>query len=184
MKISTHQKKLILTCAGIIIVLIISWSFAFKKTMVSYMDLNQLESELNDAQLSREQVLRLGTQLKTMRLTHGFAKDSVNSQLIFKRIADLSQQQKSLKIVSFPDVHCHELNKYTIETLQVELEGDYKELAKFILELENNASIGRLVSVGFKLHKDVRTKKEYLRLNVYIQNTHNNKKQDGNGETV
>ncbi len=171
MKLNVFQKRLIIVSLGILVVLVSSWSFAFKKTWGDYAEIKRMESNLTNAELSQKTIAHLTKQLEGLQVNYKQAPDPSTAKIIFKKISDLSDKHKSLKIVRFPDVHVHQFKKYTIETLEVELEGDFENLLRFMHELETEKNIGRIVSSSFDLHKDVRTKKEFLRLTVHIQNT-------------
>ena len=171
MKLNVFQKRLIIISLGILVVLVSSWSFAFKKTWVNYAEVQKMRSNLNNAELSQKTIAHLTKQLEGLQVNYKQTPDSSNAKIIFKKISDLSDKHKGLKIVRFPNVHTHQFKKYNIETLEIELEGDFENLLKFIHELETERNIGRIVSSSFDLHKDIRTKKEFLRLTVHIQNT-------------
>lgn len=171
MKLNTFQKRLTVGCLGILFTLLLSWPFAFQKTWSSYAELKKMESALSNVERSQKTISHLKEQLDGMQLAHGQVADSSNVKLIFKRVSDLSEKHQGLKIVRFPEIHAHPFKKYKIETFEVELEGDYENLLKFILDLEDQRAIGQLVSASFKLQKDLRAKNEFLRLTIYIQNT-------------
>ncbi len=151
--------------------IVLSWTMAFRKTWRNYANLKNMQTELTQAEYSKREVSRLEEKLSAMQQSYGVLADSTDAKLIFKRISDISNNHRGLKIVSFPEIHMQALKKYEVETLQVELEGDYKKLLSFIFDLEKEVSIGKLASLNFKLHKDLRSKKEYLRLKIYIQNS-------------
>ena len=170
MKIDTNQKKFICSAFGLLLILVLSWNLAFKKTWNTLIELRGVDNEMANSDISGKMVMELEKQLTEIRLTHKATQDSLKSELIFKKISDLSVMDRQVKIVQFPEVHLCKLNDYQIETMKLELEGNFTNLVQFIFDLENEPSIGGIASIHFRLDKDLKLDREYLRLDILIQN--------------
>jgi len=170
MKIDTYQKKFICSAVGLLIILALSWNMAIKKTWTSLTELQEVNKEMTASDISEKTVADLEKQLSDIRLTHTATQDPLRSELIFKKISDISEMDKQVKILQFPEVHLTKLNDYQIGTMKLELEGSFQNLVQFIFELENEPSIGGIASIHFWLAKDFKLDKEYLRLDILIQN--------------
>lgn len=170
MKIDTCQKKFIVSFAGLILILALSWNLTFRKTWNCYSALREVNSEMNNIDISGETVTELEKQLAEMRLSHVAIQDTLKSELVFKKISDLSVMDENVRIVQFPEVHQCLLNDYRIETMKLELEGNFTNLLQFIYDLENESSIGGISSIHFRLEKDYKQDKEFLKLDILVQN--------------
>ncbi len=172
MKFESHQKKLALFSLSLLITLILSWSLAIKKTWNNYRDLKTISTELDNMDISDRMVRELEQQLAKTSLLQNAEADSSQSKLIFKKISDLIDLTGNIKIMQFPEVHRYMLNEYQVETMKLELEGDFFNLLRLIYRMENEHSIGEMASASFKIVKDYKQNKEYLRLIIFIQNLH------------
>jgi len=170
MKIDTYQKKFICTAVGLLIILLLSWNMAIRPTWTCLTELNEVNKEMTSSDISEKTVADLEKQLSDIRLTHTAAQDPLKSELIFKKISDISELGSQVKILQFPEVHLTKLNDYQIGTMKLELEGSFQNLVRFIFDLENEPSIGGIASIHFYLDKDFKLNKESLRLDILIQN--------------
>ncbi len=174
MRTDTYQKKFIISFAGLILILALSWNLAFRKTWNCYSELKEVNNEMNNIDISEKTVTELEKQLAEIRLTHVAIQDTLKSELVFKKISDLSVMDENVRIVQFPEVHQCSLNDYRIETTKLELEGNFINLLQFIYDLENEPSIGGISSIHFRLEKDYKQDKEFLKLDILVQNLKKN----------
>ena len=171
MRLDTNQRKLAIWLPGILCIIILSWFLAIKKTITGYSELKYAETELNSIYNPEQTIRELKMQLNDINSRLNVS-DSIQTDLIFKQIVDISKQTQNISIVQFPEVHYYELDDHLIETFRVELEGNYKSLLLFIYNLEKNKIAGKIISACFKVEKDFKQNKEFLRLTVYIRNFH------------
>lgn len=172
MKVQSHQKKLVLLSLSLLAALLLSWNLAVKKTWNSYRDLRVIRTELGNMDSSEKMVRELELQLAKTGLPQEAKADSGESKLIFKMISDLVGRAGGVKIMQFPEVHRCSFDECRIETMKLELEGDFFNLLTLVHRMENDPRIGEMASVGFKLIRDYKQNKQYLRLTIYIQNLH------------
>jgi len=170
MKLNSRQKKLIWLLSGFLLILFLSWSMSVKKTWNSYNELKEITASLDNMDISELMVRDLEQQLAQTKLIQSGETDSVSSKLIFKKITDVIDRTGKIRVIQFPEVHRYPVNNYQLETMKIELEGDFPDLLRLIYHLEKEHSIGEMASAGFKLVKDLKLNREYLRLTVFIQN--------------
>ncbi len=166
---SSNKRKFYLLIVGVVILAFASYSLAISKTFEArsqYVDLSKkievaksLSSDLEKWQSLNTQLDgRLGGEL----VLSGFQENLLGSVGKFC-------SEKDLTLFDFSEPFEGNEGGYSIETIVLKIEGDYKPLLELVHHLETDFKGGKVASVSFFKEKNYRKNREELFLELYIQ---------------
>ena len=165
-----YQNKLAWIVLGAIIICLLAWNGAFKKTIGAYRDVQILKNNtamMNQNCLKRQKLQKEIDELNSVLAIGG---EKLQTELIFEELVSICKSIGNIRILNFPDIHQIDLNGYKVTTIFASFEGSYSDLLTLVHKLEQNKKTGRLGSVDFKKNKDLRNEEEFLSLTILLQN--------------
>ena len=150
-KTGKYQNKLLWVVLSSIIVLLLAWNGAFKKTIVAYSDVR--ENSINSLEQNSIQKQQLQSEISQLNSVLGIGEDKMKTEANFEELVNLCETIEDIRIINFPDIHQVEINGYKVTTTFAVFEGSYSDLLTLVYKLERNKKTGRLVSVDFKKNK-------------------------------
>lgn len=169
-KAGKYQNRLLLVVLGSIIILLLAWNGAFKKTIVAYSNVRELKNNLNSMEQNSQKKQQLQIEISQLNSVLGIGEDKMKTEAVFEELVKLCKAIENIRIINFPDIHQMEINGYRVTTIFAVFEGSYADLLMLVYQLERNKKTGRLVSIDFKKNKDIKKAKEFLGLTILLQN--------------
>ncbi len=168
------KKKLLYTALITVLVLILSYQFSFKKTFVLYDEYKLMLSEKSRSRNLPQKILKLQNELDNIA---GTIESSGDAELnkrnrIISRVSNYCDSH-SLIISELTPSIVREENTFTIETNIVKTEGSFVNLLKLLNNIEQEKSLGKVISVRFATYLNRKTRKKNLFSEMYIQNITN-----------
>jgi len=167
----SYKQKNILVIAGGLLFLFFAYHFAIKKTLDLVSLHNEMLSDYATAQTAPKEIRRYEEELMVMASILGnFSNEDLsNREMVLALITEFCQAHR-LGLNSFPQELTHQTEDYNITTTAIVVEGRYTALVKLLYKLEYLEQVGRVASVEFKMHKDRKTRRNYLAATIYLQN--------------
>ena len=166
----TYKKKngLLLICT--VLVLIMVYSLAIKRTFAIYELSEASEEKIEQAKDAPLMIMKLKKELQEMDQRIGKNKNQINNeQQLLELVTGYCQSNHSI-LREFPKGTLAEKGNLLIETNHFTVQGSFSMLLKLVYELEQKEALGKVASVRYQLKKDIQTKELALTVSVYIQN--------------
>ena len=167
--IEKYKTRILLTITTLFIIIIIAWQAAIKPTIRLWEENNQIEEQLKSLNQAPLQISLLTKQIEIMDKMIGYNSGALAQEDIVNSISRYIKNNSSIELCSFPPSHMSENENYRIETFEIELQGTFNQLVRFINFFEANREIGKFSSLGFYKNKNRVTKKDELYLKIYLQ---------------
>ncbi|MBN2520927.1 MAG: hypothetical protein JXB17_10510 [Bacteroidales bacterium] len=170
----TYKNKLIVLITGFIIALIIVYSMALSETNKIAREYKNIKAKLDSIQTAPKQIQLLETRLARIDklLGSNYQEDIDQQEILLEQVSQYCNS-KNIILKEFPGVHSAQLNDYIIETYFFTVEGPFIKLLKLLYSLEINYSFGKINSIEFKTYRNIKQKKDVLRMTVFVQNIKN-----------
>ena len=156
-------------CVSTPLMFIFIWLFAIDNTIDQYSDLRMVNNELEKLDQAPFQLAAMEKRLGKITGAIGNSSQNMGGDEIFGRISEYVVREKTLQIMNFPMNNNFENSNYEIHTYTIKMTGKYKDLLKMLNYFETNKNIGKIVSVDFKVEKNLKTKKKFLIMMMYVQ---------------
>jgi Tfp pilus assembly protein PilO len=145
------------------------WFFAVKKTMNQHDQLKVAEKQMQNLEKAPLQLATMERRLEQISQAIGGSAEQLSSDEIFDKISEYVIEHKSLQIMSFPSNSSFENSNYDVHTYAIKIKGKFHLLLEMLNYFEGNKSIGKIVSVDYKVEKNLKTKKKFLIMVMYVQ---------------
>lgn len=157
--------------AGIILLLLLSYNLAIKKTIVLYSDCQEMNIKLDKIGEAPKKINTLKEKIAQYDelISKGDTSGNDLRQTLLEKTGDFCALN-NITLKEFPASVSSKKNDYLIETNTIVLEGAFAGIVKFIYLLEQKTKIGKVVSVDFTSKFDLSAKKNKLLGKIYIQN--------------
>lgn len=165
-----YQNRLLMVLLGSIIILLLAWNGAIKKTIAAYNLMSELKSSINSMEQNLLKKRQMKSEIDQLNSILGIGVKKKKTEAVFEELVSLCKTIENIQIVNFPDIHQIEINGYKVTTIFATFEGRYTDLLSLVYKLERNKETGRLVSIDFKKNTDIKKRKEYLNLTILLQN--------------
>jgi hypothetical protein len=164
------RDKNIILLLFIVLLMVISYFFAIKKTI----DLSQTYEELLSNKKNSEEYALSKVKLETKRdslqnVLGGFKNSSVYLQNKLLVKLDKYSKKNKVKIVSIEEPFKFEINDVVINYFRFTLQGDYVPMAKTLNQIETGSNFGEIVSLQFKKERDRRRRNVYLQVEAILK---------------
>ena len=172
MKLSDKiKKKVVYTSLITVLILIVSYQFSFKKTILLFNEYKLMLDERSNAHNLPDKLLKLQNELDNIAGTIESSNGEVSNKrnLIINRVSNFCDSN-SLIVSELTPSLVKEENTFTIETNTIVTEGSFTNLVKLLNNLEQEKSFGKVISVRFATYLNRKTKKKNLFSEIYIQN--------------
>jgi len=164
------KSKLILLITGVVLLLILSYSFAFSKTIdlkKEYKALNQ-KAELIENRPKQLAILSLREIYYDSILTSkNLGNTSLENSLL--KVINKEANLNNLKVIDFNDSHNYENQSKILNTFDFSLQGQFTDLLKVIYVLEAENSFGEIVHLAFEKKRNYRKRKDFLTARIFLQ---------------
>jgi hypothetical protein len=165
----SYRKKFYFAAIAAIVFAFITYLLAIKKTISvrnSYRSLVEELSVLNNNPQKKQMIENAIADMDYFIIDR--EDDRLLQEKLLVEIDDYCREN-DLILREFPDAHLFRKAGYNIGTYTITVEGSFLELTKFLYYFENRNKTGKLVSAHYHTTKDVKSKKTYLLLTIYIQ---------------
>ena len=168
MKLDKKNRLLLL---GFVMMSLLCYRFAIKKTRAAYgRHMENTGAERVEGNV-REKVAFLYDKESLLddRL-RAFNVDGLSVQQGLLKFLNREAGENRVKVIDFNAPHRFEgeLRDQELQTFIFTLEGGYTGILKTVNALENNGSFGSVGHIHLKKNKDYRTKRTYLRAEVFL----------------
>ncbi len=169
--INSYKRKLILLVFGSLMLILMIYGLAIKKTMILRSEYKDLANQLSTVTNAPVQIENLKQKLVSI---DGIIGANINDNYVLKeQILNHCGEycnKNNLVIKDFPEIHSFSHENYQIETSKIVIQGEFIDVLKLIYMFENQYKIARVVSVNFHTEKNIRTKQKFLETDIYFQN--------------
>ena len=169
-KAGKYQNKLALIVLGAIIICLLAWNGAFKKTIAVYRDVQTLKNSRAMMDQNSLKKQKLQNEIDELNSVLAIGEKKMQTESVFEELVTTCKSIGNIRILDFPDIHQIEVNGYKVSTIFASFEGSYSDLLVLVHQLERNKKTGRLGSVDFKRNKDPKNEEEFLSLTILLQN--------------
>lgn len=167
----TYKNRFWILCIAAFIALLISYNLAIKVTFETRKELKENEANYEQASKSPAQIQQTREQLEKLnaRFYTAGEENSDFRDVLLDEVSRLADRYK-VKVSSYPVEHLYATSSFLIETNEVVLQGNYKNLLKLLHHVENTEPLGKISAVEFYTEYDRKLKKDYLYLKMTFQN--------------
>jgi len=169
-KAGKYQNRLLLIVLGSIIICLLAWNGAFKKTITTYSDVQLLRNSKSLMDQSSLRKQQLTSEINQLNSVLAIGENKIQTESVFEELVTTCESIGNIRILNFPDIHQIDVNGYKVTTVFASFKGDFSDLLALVYKLERNKKTGRLGSIDFKKSKDIKTGEEYLNLTILLQN--------------
>lgn len=157
--------------AGSVLFALIIYFTTIKKTFDLYMQCNELEELLGQADNASQQMLQLEKQLQEIESVFGEKEERSNNyqQVLLEAISNYCSRN-NVVLREFPTPAVFNEQDFSVETNLVVVEGSFNNLLNLVYLLEQKNKSGKIASIQFQTKKDFKTKQQALTASIYIQN--------------
>jgi hypothetical protein len=169
-KLTYKQKNQLLIVASILLLLLV-YVFAIKKTILVYKDYQSNTSQLELANNAPFTVARLEKELSKINAqiaTQDTSKQN-NSEKLIEYITHYCQLNKTI-LREFPKLEVAEQGDLLVETNRFTVCGSFTPILNLVYTIEQKNKLGKIASVNYKTQKDFKTKEIILTATIYLQN--------------
>jgi hypothetical protein len=171
----SYKKKNRLLLAGMILSFLTIYHYTFQKTIALYMEAGALSQKNDRASGAPQKIEALQLQAMQLdRLAGSQQQTDSNIQQGLLNLVSAYCQQNNALLKEFPQTFIQKESDYTIEINSFIVEGNFKELAGLVYELEQKNRMGNIASVDYRVKKDPRSGSRALTANVFMQNIKKN----------
>jgi hypothetical protein len=163
------SKKLIILALSLLIGAFLAYQLSLKKAISAYAEYKKLRDVETrsgtitaELQLWQKKVVELDA-LTGTDILQGFEANLLNTIGLFC-------ESRKLKVERFVEPYIGEQNGYRVETILIEVQGNFKSLLSLLHHLETDFKGGRISSVAFQKKKNYKKRKDELFLEIYVQN--------------
>ena len=169
-KAGKYQNKLVLVVIGTIIICLLAWNGAFKKTIAAYRNVQLLKNSRTMMDQNSLKKRKLQNEIDQLNSVLAIGEKKMQTESVFEELVTTCKSIGNIRILNFPDIHQIDVNGYKVSTIFASFEGSYSDLLILVHKLERNKKTGRLGSVDFKRNKDLKNEEEFLSLTILLQN--------------
>lgn len=167
----SYKKRLYYLLAGMLILVVVSYQLAIKKTIRLRGECVQLEQKIEAASDAPGNIKGIQNEITGLDklISSGDTSNSDFRQLLLERTGEFCTAN-DISLKEFPTSSQTVKDDYIVETNTIVLEGAFSPLLEYCKALEQEYKIGKVVSVEFSSKLDLTSKKNKLSLKVFIQN--------------
>lgn len=168
--LSYKKKNLLLVIASVVVLLMI-YSFAIKRTISAYTQFSENKEKMEqaaNAPMMAEQLEKELIRMETKIGNHNTKNTNIDEALL-SLLTDYCQSNQAV-LREFPQTTYTQDGELEIETNQFMIGGNFSTLIKLVYLLEQKYNLGKIVAVNYQLKKDFKTKEMQLTSTVFLQN--------------
>jgi len=142
--------------------------FAFRPTLNLHSQKKDLTEKLELNDNIDSEIDRLTTLLEPLKKKGALVNWEIYNHYSLAEITKSTQNNK-VRIIEFKPHLFQDFEEYRTHLFTIDLEGPYIRLTKTLKELESKTDLGEIISTKYYRYKDRKTKKESIRLLIYLQ---------------
>lgn len=166
----TDKQKNIALVFGFLLLLIISYLFAFKRTLELKNTLQSFKTEKELLSNANQRIFKLQQEnkyLDSILVQKNISISNSFQQTLLSRLNDFSKKQ-SIEIISFNEPHIYSENGSVLKTYSFEVKAGFNDLLKIMNTFEKQ-QLGAFISVNFEKKKNYRKNTDELIGTFFIQ---------------
>lgn len=166
-KYTYAQKNLALLIVGVLL-FAVSYKRSFSKTLELFNYSDELDMKIREGEASQARI-RL-VQKELFDLNHLLGKEHITVELVQQKfLGFFDKYSKGLSVKQIDEVYSFDHPDFKINTLKIELEGNYNSVLRFIHKAEKDFSEARIIYVSNHLEKNILTQKNFLITTLLLQ---------------
>jgi len=162
------ERRSVWVIGASLVALVILFYGGINKTWMISNELNFFESNLENLSEVESQYAQILNDNNQYDVLFADTEQENNAQNLASSVGALAKLHQ-LKIMSFERIDTLQNGEYIIDTYKINLEGYYKDILKAIKILEDKKSNAALVSVGFALEEERRTRSKMLVASLHFR---------------
>lgn len=173
-KLSYKQKNILLAILTVVV-----GYFAYTRAITATLNLKNecylLEEKSIQAESASDEIKLVQLELSNINRMLGNGKKGLGD--INRELVEFVTQQtvkKNMLLKGFPEIHTFQGPQMNLYTQQCELQGSFKDIVELINELEKEFLTVNVSSIRFTAKADLKTKKNYLYADCFLQTIHKN----------
>lgn len=173
-KLNYKQKNILMLVAAFVV-----GYFAYSRAITATLNLKNecavLEEQSLQAESAADEIKLVQLELANINRMLGNGKKNlgdINRELVEFVTSEASK--KSMLLKDFPEVHSFQGAQMNLYTQQCELQGNFKSIVELISDLEKEFATVNIASVRYYSKQDIKTKKNYLYAECFLQTIHKN----------
>jgi hypothetical protein len=167
MKELSYRRKNSMLLGAVLVLMLVAIAGPMRSTVGLFLDNQALTRELQFAKQGPAELARYRSEAKGLNDLIRFKKNAIDLKADILATVSTSVEQHTVLLLNLEEPEVHTENDFAIETHEVVLQGDFVNLLKVLVHLEQNLSSGKIVSSRFVMEKVHTTVN--LVLHVYIQ---------------
>ena len=166
----TYRQKVIGLITGFLILCLLMYFMAIKKSVVAYVQMIENHEVLRASQNAPQEIAEYNARLKGInRSLKSFEASSRNDhQHLLAYVSEFCAHQK-IRLEYYPSIENREKEGLVIHTHKIEVQGEFQRLLSLMYALEQKDKYGRVSSAVFEMKKNRETRKNQLHLLIYLQ---------------
>lgn len=163
------KRKSLLVTVAVVMFGLMAYSFAIKRTLALYTENSLLAESVKTMPQNETSILKMSKQLvrlDSVMMEHG--RTSGSGDLLFAKVGEWCVQHGA-RIRSMSDPTTQQNGEFVVQTLKLQLEGNFIAILKVIDALERNPLTGRVSSVDFRTEAVGPSKVKRLYCDMYVQ---------------
>lgn len=166
----TNKTKLIILGTTMFCMVVLMYHLAFKKAIFLWKENKVLSRKIEMLENASTMIKNIEKELDEIKsLIHTGDSKPENFRIDLLKTIAKNAALHNVIFKELPENFSNEQNEYQILANKIIVEGEYKNLLLFIRSLELDNQAGNIVSSCFYIEKDIRTKKESLMADIYVQ---------------
>lgn len=165
----TYKQKFQASIVLFVLLLLAIYKKNFKHVFNLYKELNLVEKQISEAQISNQDLFVLNNQLKDLDALIGGQSNSPD--LVQHDALDfITTSLLQVEVVNIEKRHKFQEGEFNIHTNQIEIQGAYKDLITLLYKFENEFNSSRISSVKMYSKRNYKEKKKKIVLKIILQN--------------
>ncbi len=161
----TYKQKTKALLFGSFLLLALIFTISIKPTLNLYREIGMLTSKSAQAKEAPVQIMKIKNELNQLQ---GNTFNLNNKEALLSEITRFCEEN-NLLIVNLPIANTYEEGNYEIESRELDVQGNFKDVLKLVYLIEYEKSLGVVSSLSFLTKKDLRTKKKRLTGHIVLR---------------
>ena len=164
------KQKNIALIVGFVIMLLISYRFAFKRTIDLGVKIEKLEKDkalLDNAEAKIHSLKKEGFYLDSILQSNDLSIENTFQQTLLLKTTQFKDKHH-LKLIASNEPHSFQSEGANLLTYEVEVQGSFRNIMLFSNEMEQQR-LAKLTSITLTKKKNYRTRRDYLVYKLILQ---------------
>ncbi|MCW3787906.1 hypothetical protein [Plebeiibacterium sediminum] len=158
----SYKKRFYRIIIGLILLICLSYKFAFQNTLLLKDNLEQLKTELRKIENAPYKLNMIQQKLDEIDTRIGDVNFEIDKGGYLIDIIGDFCKRNDLVLNEIPQKHVFNKENFNVVTFKVLIEGSFKRQLQLLNEIEDQPIIGKVRSVCFESKYDLKLKKKFL----------------------